>query len=123
MLLLILFILFYIFVEQKGIKVTADELVQNYSSNPDEADKKYLNNDIELTGQVKSYYEFENENSLLELQTDINSINLYCIIKEEFEVEAESLSGNTDITIVGKCLGIKDLKFSHSIYIEAEKIK
>ena len=124
MLLLILFVLFYIFIEQKCIKVTAYDLVQSYIENPKEADKKYLDEIIEITGQVKSFYEFEGEKNILALQTAKGGIDIYCLLmNKQLEENAKTLTSSNEITVSGKCLGIKDLKFPNSIYIEAEKIK
>ena len=127
MLLLILVILFYVVLQQKSVKITADKLVASYSLNQKNADKKFLNKDLELTGEVKSYYEFENENSIIELQTENNETRLYCIIiNKEIEEKAQSLTTGTSITVYGKCLGIDSSsaeKFLPGIYIEVEQKK
>jgi hypothetical protein len=121
---LILLILFYVFIEQKNPKVTSGELIKSYMIYPAEADKKYLNKEIELTGKVKSYYEFENEESLLQLASEQNELTIYCIlINKEMNERAKSLTTGTTIKVSGKCLGIKDYKFPNSIYIETERIK
>ncbi len=121
---LILLILFYVFIEQTNLKVTSGELIKNYMINPAEANKKYLNKEIELTGKVKSYYEFENEESLLQLVSEQNELTVYCIlINKETNEKAKSLTTGTTIKVTGKCLGIGDLKFPNSIYIETYTIK
>lgn len=127
MLLLIIFVLFYIVMLQKNIKITAEELVANYTLNQKNADEKFLNKNLELTGEVKSYYEFENESSIIELQTENNETGLFCIlINEETKVKAQSLTSGTSVTVYGKCLGFntpKTDKFFHGIYIETDRIK
>ena len=127
MLLLILFVLFYIFIEQKNIKVTADDLVQSYIANPKKADKKYLDKNIEITGQVKSFYEFEGEKNILALQIADEKIVVYCLLmNKQVEDKVKTLTSSNEITVIGKCLGINPPsaeKFPESIYIEAEKIK
>jgi hypothetical protein len=121
---LILFVLFYIVVEQKSIKINAAELVESYSPSSKEADEKFLNKVIELYGRVESYYEFENGKNILELQTESDKIGLYVIImNKETEEKASSLTRGTQIIVLGKCIGLKNLKFPHSIYIEAKGIK
>lgn len=128
---MILLVLFYVFIEQKNVKVSADELVGSYQSNAKEADKIFLNKEIELRGKVKSYYEFENENNLLQVRIERSDINLYCIImNKETDEKAKPLTSGTAFTAFGNCVGLwdsipsgKDSKFPHSIYIETEDIK
>jgi hypothetical protein len=127
MLLLILFVLFYIFVGQKSIEVSAVELAQSYGSDSQNADKKFLNQEIELTGSVKTYYEFENESNLLKIKTADNLPGVFIIIKNKAtEERVKSITSNTVITIYGICLGLNSSgreKFPNSIYIEAKEIK
>jgi tRNA(Ile2) C34 agmatinyltransferase TiaS len=127
MLLLILLVLFYLVFQQRSIKITAEELVANYSLNQENADKKFLNKDLEVTGVVKSYYEIENKNSILELKTENNETGLFCIImNKEIEKKARSLASGTRITVYGKCLGANPAiaeKFFPGIYIETDRIK
>jgi hypothetical protein len=124
MLLLILFVLFFIVLQDKSIKVSADELVNSYSLDISASDKKFLNKEIELTGGIKSFLQFESEKSLLELRTTNDGLKLYCILmNKETEEKASILTAGTPVTVYGKCLGLKDYKFPNSIYIEVEQIK
>ncbi len=124
MLLLMLFVLFFIVLQDKSIKVSADELVNSYISDISASDKKFLNKELELTGGIKSFLQFENDKSLLELKTANNELKLYCILmNKETEEKASILTAGTPVTVYGKCLGIKDYKFPNSIYIEVEQIK
>lgn len=124
MLLLILFVLFFIVLQDKSITVSADELVKSYSSDIFTSDKKFLNKGIELTGGIKSFHQFERDKSLLELRTANDELKLYCILmNQETEEKAASLNTGTLITVYGKCLGIKNYKFPNSIYIQVEQIK
>jgi len=127
MLLLILLVLFYIVFQDKNIKVSAEELVSSYSSNINAANKKFLDKEIELTGEVKSFFQFEGEKSLLQLNTGNSELQLYCILmNKETEEKASSLTAGTTVKVFGKCLGLNPSladKFPNSIYIEAEQIK
>ena len=127
MLLLILFVLFYVVLPDKSLKITAEELVSSYNSDILMADKKFLNKEIELTGNVKSFFQFEAEKSMLELHAPNNETKLYCILmNNEAEEKASSLTAGTIIMVYGKCLGLNPpsvKKFPNSIYIEAEGIK
>jgi hypothetical protein len=124
MLLLILFVLFYVVLKDNILKLSADELISSYDLNINAANKKFLDKEIELTGEVKSFFQFEGEKSLLELRTTNDELKLYCIlINRETEEKASTLTAGTNVSVFGKCLGIKDYKFPNSIYIEAERIK
>lgn len=124
MLLLLLFVLFYVVLQDKTIKVTVNELVKSYTIDSKQADNKFLNQDIELSGKVKSFYQFETEKSMLELENGNSELQLFCLLmNKETEEKASSLTASSNVTVLGKCLGIKDYKFTNSIYIEAEQIK
>lgn len=124
MLLLLLFVLFYVILQDKTIKVSANDLAKNYIKDVRQADNKFLNQDIELSGKVKSFFQFEAEKSMLELETGNSELQLFCLLmNKETEEKASSLTTGSNVTVLGKCLGIKDYKFTNSIYIEAEQIK
>jgi len=127
MLLLILFVLFFIVIQNRTAKVSIQELIQDYSSNAVEADKIFLNQDLELSGKVNLFIQIEGEKSYLELQSIHDELKVYCILlNKELESKAALQTTGTTVTITGKCLGLKpDLidKSSNSIYIEVEKIK
>ena len=124
MLLLILFVLFYVVLQDKSIKVSVDELVNSYTSDIPASNNKFLGKEIELSGKVKLLFQFEGEKSLLEVRTANDELKLYCILmNKETEEKASTLTAGTNVTVFGKCLGIKNYKFTNSIYIEAERIK
>ena len=127
MLLLILFVLFYVVLQDKSLKVSSEEIVSSYEDNVAEADKIFLNKEINLTGKVKSFIQFEGEKSLLELESGNDSLKIYCIIlNKEIESKAASLTTGTSVTVVGKCAGINQSlmnKSNNSIYIEAGQIR
>ena len=127
MLLLLLFVLFYVVLQDRTIKVTSNDLVKSYATDIKQADIKFLNKEIELTGKVKLFLQTKAEKSLLELETGTDKLQLYCILmnKEVEEIAAELTSG-TSVAVIGKCLGFDPPlinRFSNSIYIEAESIK
>lgn len=124
MLLLILFVLFFIVLKDRSLKLTSEQIVKSYISDIKAADANFLNKEIELSGKVKSFFQFEVEKSLLELETGNSELQLFCLLmNKETEDKASSLTTGTTVTVFGKCLGIKDYKFPNSIYIEAEQIK
>ncbi len=124
MLLLILFVLFFIVLKDRSLKVTSKQIVNSYISDIKSADAKFLNKEIELSGKVKSFFQFEVDKSLLELETGNSELKLFCLLmNKETEEKASSLTAGSTVTVLGKCLGVKDYKFPNSIYIEAELLK
>ena len=127
MLLLILFVLFYVVLQDKSIKVSTEEILNRYSLDSTTADKTFLNKEITLKGKVKSFVQLEGERNLLQLESGNNKLQLYCILMNKETVEkAASLTAGTSVTIYGKCLGMNPPsmnKFPNSIYIQTELIK
>jgi len=127
MLLLILFVLFYIVMENRNVKVIVDELIYNYSIDRQSADNNYLKKDIELTGKFKSLLQSAYGEDFIQMETLNDTMNLYCILNNPELIEkASSITSGTSVTIVGKCLGLKEDIFDpplNSIFIEVENIK
>jgi len=127
MLLLILFVLFYIVIENRNTKVTVEELVNNYLIDRHTADNNYLNKDIELIGKLKSLLQPSNGDNFVQLESLNDTLNLYCIVDNpELLEKALSIASGTTVTIFGKCLGLEEDIFDfslNSIYIETKNIK
>lgn len=127
MLLLIIFVLFFIVFQDKNKAISASELVESYSIDQKTADNKFLNKDIELSGNVKSFIQSENGGSFLELQTNNEDLRLFCIINDESTVQkASTLTNGSHINVFGNCLGLNPAgyeRFPNSIFIELEWIK
>ncbi len=127
MLLLILFVLFYIVIDNRNTKVTVEELVNNYSIDRQSADKNYLNTDIELTGKFKSFLQSANGDNFIQMETLNDIMNLYFVIEDSSLLERTLLiTSGTQVTIFGKCLGLKEDIFDpslNSIYIKTNSIK
>ena len=127
MLLLILFVLFYIVIENRNTKVTVGALVSIYSIDRQSADNNYLNKDIELTGNFKSLLQSANSENYIQMETLNDTMTLYCELEDSSLLErALLITSGTKVTIFGKCLGLKEDIFNStlkSIYIDAKKIK
>ena len=123
MIAMILIAVFYLYVEQKNIYITADELAAAYQENIEKADDKFLNKKLELSGEVKSYYSFENQPSLLELKTENSKIKIYCSF---LSLKDDSLAGTltyaTPVIISGTFKGNKNQDSQGDIYIEVSNI-
>lgn len=127
MLLLILFVLFYIVIENRNTKVTVEELVNNYSIDRKRADKIYLDQDIELTGKFKSLLQSANGDIFIQMETMNDILKLFCIVDDSSLLgKVSSITSDTKVTILGKCLGLREDIFDsslNSIYIQTQKIK
>ena len=127
MLLLIIFVLFFVVMQNRTIKLKVEELIQNYQTNKVEADKKYLNQKLEITGEVKSFLKPDGENGLLELNSTNFKYKLFCrLMNNEVEGKASSLTNGTNVTVIGNCIGLKkysDENGINEIIIEVEQIK
>jgi len=124
MLILLIAAVYIYYIETKPIKVTAPALAQAYKINKVEADNKYFNKEIELTGKVKAFYKLLNALFVLELQNNNEEINIFCFfIKKEDETKASHLKENDPVKITGKCVGMDKYKFVKGVKIEVETIK
>ncbi len=103
------FVYYYVFIysknnhrnvaNEKGIVITAIQLVNDYTTNEDSANKKYLDKTIEVTGEVTSV----KKDSLINVTLKSNDAfaSVYCTMQGN---QAKPDSGKT-ITIKGICTG------------------
>lgn len=123
MIAMILIAVLYIYVEQKNIYITAEELAAAYQENTEKADDKFLNKKLELSGKVKSYYSFENQSNLLELKTENSKIKIFCFfLSPKDDSLAGTLTFSTQIIISGIFKGKKNQDSPEDIYIEVSNI-
>jgi len=123
MIAMILIAVLYLYVEQKNIYVTADELAAAYQENTEKADDKFLNKKLELSGEVKSYYLFENQPNLLELKTENSKIKIFCsFLSSKDDSIAGTLTYAAPVIISGTFKGNKIQDSQGDIYIEASNI-
>jgi len=123
MIAMILIAVFYLYVEQKNIFISADELAAAYQTNTENADDKFLNRKMELSGEVKSYYSFENQPNLLELKTKNSDIKIYCsFLSPKDDSLAGTLTYSTLVIISGTFRGKKNQGLPGDIYIEVSKL-
>ena len=123
MIAMILIAVLYLYVEQKNIYITADELAAAYQENIENADDKFLNKKLELSGEVKSYYIFEDKPNLLELKTENNKINIYCsFLSLKDDSVAATLTYAAPVIIIGIFKGSNNQESPENIYIEVSNI-
>ena len=124
MIVLLLLAFFYIYTEFVTTRISAAELVIEYKLNKVSSDKKFLNKEIELTGKVSAYYQFNDGDNLLELESGNKEIGIYCIIVPGKNNErASQLTKGTRIKLIGICTGMAIQRFPNSVYIKVIEIK
>lgn len=124
MLILLIAVIFVFYEEMKSIKIDAVDLSKEYTKNKNEADKKFFQEEIEITGVVKAHYSLTQIGEMLQLKTDSNSVNIYCFLQNKSdEMKASQLQPNDTLSATGICVGMDKYKFIEGIKIEVKKIK
>jgi hypothetical protein len=124
MLILLIVAIFVFYEEMKSIRIDAVDLSEEYTKNKYEADKKFLQKEIEITGIVIAHYSLNQIGEMLQLKTDDNSLNIYCFFQNRSdEIKVNQLQPNDIMTATGICVGMDKYKFIKGIKIEVKKIK
>jgi len=82
MLVLLIAAVFIYYTEMISLKVDAVNLAVSYSKNRTEADKNFLDKELEITGTVKAFYRLLEIRNVLELNTGESKISLFCFFYE-----------------------------------------
>ena len=124
MLILLVAAVFIYYTEMIPLKVDAVKLAASYSSNKTQADKNFLDKELEVTGTIKAFYKLIEGRNVLELNTGESDISLFCFFINEFdETEAASFSEGDTVTVIGKCAGSDQYNFVSGVKVEVKKIK
>ena len=124
MLVLLVAAVFIYYTEMIPLKVDAVKLAASYSNNKTQADKNFLDKELEVTGTVKAFYKLIEVRNVLELNTGESEISLFCFfINEIDEIKAASFSEGNTVTVTGKCAGLDKYNFVKGVKIEVIKIK
>jgi len=123
MLVLLVAAVFIYYTEMIPLKVNAVKLAASYSNNKTQADKNFLDKELEVTGTVKAFYKLIDVRTVLELNTDEGELSLFCFFMNEIdETKAASYSEGDTVTVTGKCAGLDKYNFISGIKIEVKKI-
>jgi hypothetical protein len=124
MLVLLVAAVFIYYTEIIPLKVDAVKLAASYSINKTQADKNFLDKELEVTGTVKAFYKLIEVRNVLELNTGESGISLFCFfINDIDETKAASLGEGDTVTVIGKCTGLDKYNFVSGVKIEVKKIK
>ena len=123
MLVLLVAAVFIYYTEMIPLKVAAVNLAASYSNDKTQADKNFLDKELEVTGTVKAFYKLIEVRNVLELNTGESEISLFCFfISEIDETKAASFNEGDTVTVTGKCAGLDKYNFVSGVKIEVKKI-
>jgi tRNA(Ile2) C34 agmatinyltransferase TiaS len=124
MLILLISAVFIYYTEMVPVKIDAVKLASEFSKNKIEAEKKYLNKDLQITGIVKAFYKLLDVRNTLELNTEDDEINIFCFfLKETDEYKASKLSNGDTVVVTGTLIGKSKYTFIDGLKIEVKNIK
>jgi len=123
-LVLLIAAVFIYYTEMISLKVDAVNLAVSYSKNRTEADKNFLDKELEVTGTVKTFYRLLEIRNVLELNTGESKISLFCFFMNEIdENKAARFSEGDTVIIIGECAGLDKYNFVNGVVIDVKKIK
>ncbi len=122
MILLLIVAIFYLYLENRQIKITADKLAQSYLADSVKADNKFKAKEIEVTGIAAAIYTTQDTITVIQLSTQ-NEINIYCFASQYQINNAGKIQINDKLIIAGECIGIKELFNLEGVFIKINSIK
>lgn len=124
MLVLLIAAVYIFYTEMLPLKVDAVTLADSYSKNKTEADNKFLNKELEISGTVKAFHKLLETKNVLELNTGESKFSLFCFfVSEIYEKKAALISEGDTVKVIGKCKGLEKYDFMEGVKIEVIKIK
>jgi len=105
------------------ISVSAEDLTFEFTHNIENANEKFLNKEIKVTGEVKALYRIMNTRQVLELSTPGDELPIICFFKNKAdEYEAQKLREMDIVSVKGTCLGTASYSYVRGIKIDVESI-
>jgi len=100
---------------EKGIQLSAAQLVKEYQSNEAEANKKYLDKAIQVTGNISEVKSNQDGKTTVMLSSEDPFTGVFCTLKEP----AENIAPGTPLTIKGICSGmLSDVRLSDAVVVK-----
>ena len=100
---------------EKGIEVTSAQLVKDYQANEAEANKKYLDKAIQVSGTVSEIKNNQDGNSTIMLASDDVFAGVLCTLKEK----PVNVTSGATITIKGICSGmLSDVRLREAVIVK-----
>ena len=89
------------------VTVSAETLIKDYRENEVSADDKYRNKVLEVTGVVSQVKKESLSRIIVILQKPNTYLGVKCQLDKEYKEEAGELRTGDEITVIGKCAGLK----------------
>src|SRR3954465_13319946 len=100
--------------DEKGIEVTSAQLVKDYQVNEAEANKKYLDKAVQVTGAVADIKNNQDGNSTITLASDDAFTGVFCTLKEK----PGNITAGSTVIIKGLCSGmLSDVRLREAVII------
>lgn len=100
---------------EEGIMVTSARLVKEYVDNEPEADKKYLDKAIQVTGQVSEVKNNQDGKPTVMLTSDDVFTGVYCTLKDN----TIAVTAGSIVTIKGICSGkLSDVRLRQAVVVK-----
>jgi hypothetical protein len=87
------------------VKISADDLIKEYEKNDSLANKKYLGNIVETTGNVKSIEKDDNDYYTIVLADSSSMSSVRCSVDTVHREDAAQLVAGSSATMRGACTG------------------
>jgi hypothetical protein len=102
-------------VDEKGIAITASQLVKDYQQNEAEANKKYLDKAVEVTGNVSEIKNNQEGKATVMLTSDDPFTGVFCTLKDS----SANISTGSSVVIKGICSGmLTDVRLREAVVVK-----
>jgi hypothetical protein len=99
---------------EKGIEVTSVQLVKDYQANEAEANKKYLDKAVQVTGVVTEIKNNQDGKSTVTLGSDDAFTGVFCTLKEK----PVNVTPASTVIIKGICSGmLSDVRLREAVIV------
>ena len=102
-------------VDEKGIEVTAAQLVKEYQENETQANTKFLDKAIQVSGTISEIKNNQDGNSTIMLASDDAFTGVFCTLKDK----TNDLTSGSAVTIKGICSGmLTDVRLREAVVVK-----
>jgi hypothetical protein len=122
MIVLLVAAVFYLYIENRPLKISAENLARAYNENPGTANQKFLAKEIEISGIISSIYTFQDTINIVKFNTELET-NIYCLFQGLQPDANKKYQINNKIIIAGECVGIKEFFNLTGVFVKVNSIK